>query len=347
MGLLRNRPAQNTGIQRMAQPAQAAPVAKEQPLRFGGVVEQSNPGADILNRAKANAERIYAGYSEPAIQADQIMGRVGKPSNDQINLNEYTDRKNKEKVADATVENAGGKGWTTANITDPNDPSKTTTVRVRASTGEMEPFGVNGVKTNPEKPADIQKRIDAAKNQEANDEATRQKATEALKVLDGLSTYNPETKGETLLPDTETATGWTGNFNPITEKLPWIGPKVAGATSKISRLGSMLTLSVIQDLKERSKTGATGFGALNMKELGVLENAASALSKTNMDEGEYAQALSDIRTKLNAMLQKGNSDAAPVVDKTDQPGTPPQGRIRVKHKKTGQMGSQLKKTTIK
>lgn len=62
----------------------ASQTAQQPQLRFGGVVGDSNPGRDVMNRATANAERIYDSYSKPALQAGEILGKAGIKPNEQF-----------------------------------------------------------------------------------------------------------------------------------------------------------------------------------------------------------------------------------------------------------------------
>jgi hypothetical protein len=264
-------------------------------LRFGGVVgDNSNPGADIMARASQNAERIYQGYKQP----------VNEPmepglSNDEAHLERYFNRKNKETLADASADNASNKGWKTVTIADPNDPTKQINAQVNDRTGETRPIELPGniVKTGSAK--DMQTTIDNRNKASASRESHKTKAQEALNLLNELQ--DEKTGG--LNPDVQTATGYSANV-PFLEKMPFgYGTSAATGNAKLDRLQGMLTLDLIKELKDQSKTGATGFGALNMKELGVLENSASMLGKRNMEEGEYAKHLGEIRNRLKMILQ--------------------------------------------
>lgn len=88
-------------------------VQAQEPLKFGGVVGPwSNPGADILERAKDSAERIYAGYSKPQITAGEILAKAGIKPNEQfpgfketvegLDVDKQLDREAKRTNIDAT-----------------------------------------------------------------------------------------------------------------------------------------------------------------------------------------------------------------------------------------------------
>lgn len=75
-----------------------------------------------------------------------------------------------------------------------------------------------------------------------------------------------------------------------------------GGVKKIESIKNKLTLSIIQMMKQASKTGATGLGALNLKELGVLENAASTIDPY-LGEKHLRAEFKRIEDKLKLILQ--------------------------------------------
>lgn len=93
--------------------AQQNAQPQQQPLRFGGVVgPQSNPGADILERATANAERMWQDYKKPQITAGEILAKAGIKPNEQfpgfketvegLDIDKQLDREAKRTNIDAT-----------------------------------------------------------------------------------------------------------------------------------------------------------------------------------------------------------------------------------------------------
>lgn len=54
-------------------------------LQFGGEVSPvSNPGADILNRAKIHGENLYKSYNEPPVNAGELLAHAGIKPNEQF-----------------------------------------------------------------------------------------------------------------------------------------------------------------------------------------------------------------------------------------------------------------------
>lgn len=312
----------------------------QQPLRFGGVVEQSNPGADILSRAKVNAEQLWNGYKQPQTTAGQVLAGSGIKPNDQdpgmtkavenldvdkqLNSEFKKSQINENKARTNEINNRENitedKAWKIITITDPSNPTKQINARYNTITNKTEPIVLpnSGIITTTTKQGDL---IKEKENETARFEANkafREKSQAALDTLNELSSVD-EQGNEKLNPNTQTATGWSANI-PGLEYIPGgTGTGVASAHASIERLRNLLTLDLLQEIKKQSKSGATGFGQMNLRELGVLENSASKLAKMNQGEPEYAAELNRIRQKLtNILAQKdgfnGGSNSDGVVD---------------------------------
>lgn len=84
-------------------------------------------------------------------------------------------------------------------------------------------------------------------------------------------------------------------------------PALPGEYNKVNwranfdKIVSQNILKAMQDLKSQSKTGATGFGQLSNKELGVLSNASTVL-KTNMSEEDAARYLKQMKEPLEKII---------------------------------------------
>jgi hypothetical protein len=102
----------------------------------------------------------------------------------------------------------------------------------------------------------------------------------------------------TLNPGILVATGWK-NWDPNQYKPE--SPQRRAVRAQ-ENLKDLLTLSLIGDMKEQSKTGATGFGQLTGRELDVLERAASRLDWAQ-DEATLTQELIEILEKLERIMQ--------------------------------------------
>ncbi len=71
--------------------------------------------------------------------------------------------------------------------------------------------------------------------------------------------------------------------------------------SNVNKLLKRKILDVMNEMKQASRTGATGFGALNIKELETLQDASTALKRSTSPE-EAARILDDMERKLNKII---------------------------------------------
>ena len=92
-----------------------------------------------------------------------------------------------------------------------------------------------------------------------------------------------------------------GNFG-LTGQLPSI-PGTSRTTweSNINKLLSGKIINLMTEMKQASKTGATGFGQLSNKELGVLQEASTAL-KRGMSPKDAQKILTDMKSKLQKIV---------------------------------------------
>jgi hypothetical protein len=193
--------------------------------------------------------------------------------------------KNANTVADT-------RGWKIGTIPDPNDPTKQIGVRYNEATGDVQPIKVNGQNTtvtagNGKPPVDTQ-------------QAVKQKAQE---TLDALNEIIDPTTGK-LKPEMEGAIGKSRLYNaPF--GMTMYGGQTRASDAAIKRLKNMLTIELLGEMKAQSRTGATGFGQLSVKELQVLESAASKIDPT-LDEGTFTAELNRISEKLKKILQPAN-----------------------------------------
>jgi len=287
---------QPSGIQQIAQPVQ------QQPLRFGGVLEQSNPGADILRRATRNAENLWESYKQPLNQP------VSGPSNDEINMEQYFKRKNEETkanalqtTAEANLANAGNKGWKTVNVTDPQNPGQTTAVQVNDMTGQVRPVDVNGVISSRPSPQALEKMNVERQARSENEQNVRTKAQDSLDLLSKLLDDKDQ-----LTSEAQWATGGTSWMG----KIPLPTPAYAGA-SNLDRLAKTQVLSLIEDMKKASASGSVGMGNMSNSDRAVLENASSTLGRPGQDEETIRKELVRVREVLKRNLNYGSSSMAP------------------------------------
>lgn len=104
-----------------------------------------------------------------------------------------------------------------------------------------------------------------------------------------------------------------GNFG-LTGSLPSIpGTSRANWEANVNKLTASKVLNLIQSMKEASKTGATGFGALSEKELRVLQDASTALNR-NLSPKDAQKYIDQIKELSQKVLSEKSSQAEGEVD---------------------------------
>lgn len=91
------------------------------------------------------------------------------------------------------------------------------------------------------------------------------------------------------------------NFGTLGNLPSFPGTKRVNWEANVNKLKSEQVLNTIKEMKDASKTGATGFGALSEKELSVLENAATALRK-DLPKEDAQRYLNQIKTSMQKII---------------------------------------------
>jgi hypothetical protein len=178
------------------------------------------------------------------------------------------------------------------NIPDPNDPTGQKQIAIeRKPDGTYQPITVKGKEVPVQRPTGRP----GATKQPANLDVIRGKAQDALAALDLLLEVKDESKPGTLRPGIKTG---LSRVAP-TQWIP--GTEAYAGDAKINRLKALLIVELIGEMKAQSRTGATGFGQLNLRELAVLENAASMLDPA-LDKAEFERELNRIRERLKKII---------------------------------------------
>jgi hypothetical protein len=142
-----------------------------------------------------------------------------------------------------------------------------------------------------------------AQYEETRMEPIRGQATQALTALDDLLQFevDPKTKEKKVIGLTDGAKNLYGAG--LIGRASRFYPGSAGATAKaaLDQITGALTLDMIQDMKAQSRTGATGFGQLNIQELAVLQNAATVL-KGEISEARALQELTNLYDRFNKVM---------------------------------------------
>lgn len=138
-------------------------------------------------------------------------------------------------------------------------------------------------------------------------DAARVTSQATIDVLKQLADFD-EAGTATLKPGTANLFGMR---NPLAQFMP--GSDTANAAAALDRLKGRAIVDLLNEMKNQSATGATGFGALSGPELRLLENSATQLTTPNIGDVRAAEELSRIY-KMATQLY-GGGEAAP-----DAPG---------------------------
>lgn len=254
-----------------------------------------------LQEMKAAKKNIKFDFSGPEVLAsDPETGIVTKTGvmtgnlsdQDKIDLQGEKRIEQIREAGDQTRQTAVTRGWDIKDIQDPNDPTKRISVRINQDTGDIQPINYQGMPTQVTKPG----APNPAADKEQKMQVVRQKAQDALDSLGDLLGDDDQLKD-----NVKTVVGKSRIFG--TQMIP--GTKARSAEVAINNFKANQVLSVIAEMKAQSRTGATGFGALNARELTVLEQAANKLDPA-MDEEDFRKELVKIKDKLKKVLQPEN-----------------------------------------
>lgn len=188
---------------------------------------------------------------------------------------------------------AAGNDWQIGSIPDPKDNTKMMGVWINARTREIQPIqfgGQNPVVTKPGTPGA------GGKTNPVNPDALKNLQTRTQETISAIDTLLD--KSGNLTPLAQSAVGKNRVLG--LHKVPGTQSRTADVT--INNLKSRLVIDLIAEMKAQSRTGATGFGAMNMRELGILEAAIGKLDPS-MEESAFAAELKRIREKLDLIMK--------------------------------------------
>jgi hypothetical protein len=120
---------------------------------------------------------------------------------------------------------------------------------------------------------------DAQGKKDAASRGASQTTQDTIDVIKQLADVDPKTGQLRLKSATQNLYGMR---NPLAPYFP--GSDTATASGALERLKGRVIVDLMNEMKQQSRTGATGFGALSEKELSVLENAATQLSSANISD---------------------------------------------------------------
>lgn len=167
------------------------------------------------------------------------------------------------------------------------------TLRNRLKAGNSVPEGFEVVGYNVNGNPQVKKVSAAEKKAQLELEDRKRQQTNQVDMVrasaqDTLSTIAEVEKGMGNF-------GLTGNLPSIpgTDRVNW--------EANINKLISKTVIDLMTQMKQASKTGATGFGALSQKELQVLQNASTVIKK-GMKPADAQRYLNDIKAVAQKVL---------------------------------------------
>ncbi len=120
----------------------------------------------------------------------------------------------------------------------------------------------------------------------------------------GFTSQNVKDKAQESLDTISEVKNGIKYFGPasLVPAIPGIEPDKVKWQANFDRLKAKLIVDLMTEMKNASKTGATGFGQLNKDELKVLQDGSTALKKT-MLERDALEILNKMELKLQKVAQ--------------------------------------------
>lgn len=263
-------------------------------------IERKNREAEAIARAKlAQAPELIDRRTEGQVRVEGVKqpNRIEaiEATGDQARQTEGTRQTGRETLAETTA-------WTPFNLPDG------TSVLVNPTTGQVKPLALPEGSTGPLlKPGTGTK---TSGNQTPEQlQSVQDKTREAITIIDRLVDEDGKIRPEALM-----AFGGSRLYGLTTSLPAGMNHKIdqgKAANADIDELKSRMIISLIQEMKAQSRTGATGFGALNLKELGVLEKEFAGFDPNNPEEKAGA-SLKALRDRLSKILLPAEGSATPI-----------------------------------
>ena len=164
-------------------------------------------------------------------------------------------------------------------------------------------------------------RRDAAAEKRADQAA---EARNKRKTVVGLATETASVLDQLLTPEGQLQPGVskiTGGLRVPAMIARNVGMgEVTNRQAAMDRLKSRVVVDLVGEMKAQSRTGATGFGQLSEKEGMLLEQAAAQLNQAQSEE-QIRTVLTDMRGKLNRILQEPDGTGGAATQAGPPPGT--------------------------
>jgi hypothetical protein len=106
--------------------------------------------------------------------------------------------------------------------------------------------------------------------------------------------------------------------------------------ASLDRIKSRLVTDLMQEMKQQSRTGATGFGQLSERELDLLERASSRLTPWQSEEA-FKQALLEVKGLMQKSLDEANAAGQGRIAPAKPQPSPETGVVRRYNPATGKV----------
>ena len=140
----------------------------------------------------------------------------------------------------------------------------------------------------------------------------RERSQALLSAVEKLVTIDPS--GQTTL--TPGAKLIFGEYTPVSARSMIPGPEATDAAAALEQVLGQQVVDLISDMKAQSRTGATGFGQLSVRELEVLQSAATQLTR-RLSEPAALRELVAIQQSLQKILKEGPRESGGASVPTD------------------------------
>lgn len=124
-------------------------------------------------------------------------------------------------------------------------------------------------------------------------------AQEVISGIDNLLKEDPKTRSKRFEVAVGPVEGRTSGMALPTKK----GQKSFQINQEIKTLLAQKALNTITEMKNASRTGATGFGAMNEKELGLIEADIASLD-TRLSDEAFEESLNRIKKRMQKVMSQ-------------------------------------------
>ena len=148
----------------------------------------------------------------------------------------------------------------------------------------------------PEKQRELQEEQKLEKKKAVN---AYMSAQEVISGIDNLLKEDPKTRSKRFEVAVGPVEGRTSGMALPTKK----GQKSFQINQEIKTLLAQKALNTITEMKNASRTGATGFGAMNEKELGLIEADIASLD-TRLSDEAFEESLNRIKKRMQKVMSQ-------------------------------------------